>query len=244
MAYIKIPPLNKLPDSSLKKRKLTDDVWINNIFHFILKYCQKADTSEIKQLIEKELEKQQAEIEKVLKEHIYNFLDNDTDFGLHGFIVNLEPKNIKCNKEGFYDLKFQHSDWQKKYFSFEAKNLGKIKSKSQAASIDEYVYVKSKNDGGMYRYFTGKYACELNFGGMLGFIVGENKGLIKKLKDKILLVYNNHSIGNMVDELIMNKSIENNENTFTTIHKRKNNIIDGSDKFYLHHILLDFTSKD
>jgi len=204
--YIKLPPLKKMPDSSLKKRKLTDKTWINNIFHFILKYCQNVDNNEIKQIVEKELAKKRAEIEKVLKEHIFNFLDNDTTFGLHGFILNLEPKNTKCNNEGFYDLKIQHSDWQKKYFSFEAKNLGKIKSMTQSASIDEYVYVTSKDDGGMYRYFTGQYACEINFGGMLGFIIGEN-----------------------------------NENTFTTVHERKNKF-NNETKFYLYHILLDFTN--
>jgi len=231
-----------LPDSSRKKQKLTDEIWINNIFHFILKYCQNIDKPEIKLIVEQELDKTQSNIEKVLKEHIYNYLYENTAFGLHGFILNLEPKNTKCNSEGFYDLKIQHSDWQQKYFSFEAKNLGKIKSMSQSASIDEYVYVKSKNDGGMYRYFTGKYACELNFGGMLGFVIGKHKDIINKLKGKIKKVYDNNDIGKLIDKKMVLNSIENNVNTFSTIHKRQNDNSELSNTFILHHIIMDFTT--
>ena len=154
-----------------------------------------------------------------------------------GLKLNLEAKS-ECF-EGFYDLKFQHSDWDK-YFVFEAKNLGKIKSREHSTLLNEYVYIKTKDkeDGGMYRFMTKKYACEINFGGMLGFVVGETKGnIIDDLTEKINIVYQNMDKGKLVGEKIILCSIAENKNTFTTIHSRDKT----SEKFCMYHIIMDFT---
>ncbi len=184
-SYIKLPPLKPLPDSSYRKRKTSDDVWQNYIFHIVLKYYKEINNNDVIQLIQDELLKQNSQIEKVLKEHIYNWYKRTkkTDkIDIWGIILNLEPSSE--NFEGLYDLKFQHSDWDK-YFVLEAKNLGEIKSTKHSTLLNEYVYSNYKEDGGMHRFMIKKYACEINFGGMLGFIVGKTKGdIIEDLTKK------------------------------------------------------------
>jgi len=74
----------------------------------------------------------------------------------------------------------------------------------------------------MYRYFIGKYACEMKFGGMIGFIVGEIETPIVVLIDKIYSVYNNNLVGKLTKEKIIKNSISGNHNTFDSIHLRQN----------------------
>jgi hypothetical protein len=232
--YIKLPTLKPLPDSNIKRRLLSDDIWISYVNHIILRYYKEVNINEIKDIIKLELGKPQANIEDKIKEHIYSWVNNDKRIGLWEFILNLEAKS-DCFK-GFYDLKFQHSNWDK-YFVFEAKNLGKIKTTESSTLINEYVYVKTKNkeDGGMYRFMTKKYACEINFGGMLGFVVGKTKGdIIDDLIKKIKSVYNNIVNGKLNGEKVNLNSINGNKNTYTTFHLRNREI------FCLYHIIMDF----
>ena len=237
-SYIKLPPLKTLPDSSIKKRQISDDVWQSFIFYIVLKYYKEIDNYEVINLIHKELEKHNSQIEKELKEHIYKWYKKKkrTDkIDIWGIILNLEPSSD--NHQGFYDLKFQHSDWDK-YFVFEAKNLGEVKSTTHSTLLNEYVYANHKNDGGMYRFMTKKYACEINFGGMLGFVVGIIKGdVIEDLTNKIQSVYSDNKNGKLIDEKIKLNSIADNKNTFTTFHSR------NGEKFSLYHILMDFTKE-
>lgn len=240
--YIKLPKTNVMSDSKMKLRKIDDAEWKNYIFFHLLQYYRTVDNNEIRTLIERELNKPIAEIETKIKKHIRNWLVRENvDFKEQGFKINLEPSS-ECNEEGLLDLKFEHSDWQDKYFSFEAKNLGKIKSREQSTLINEYVYVKTQDgeNGGMYRYMTNKYACELNFGGMIGFVVGKNEKLIKRLISKIKAVYNNSEAGRLTNEKIIYNSIEENKNTFETIHIRKNHFSNSIEKFHLYHIIFDF----
>ncbi|HED38362.1 MAG TPA: hypothetical protein ENI76_08990 [Ignavibacteria bacterium] len=233
-SYIKLPPVKPMPDSKLRTRQFTDYMWINYVNHIILRYYKEVDTNEIKLIIKTELSKQQAKIEDKIKEHIYSWIKKDKRIGLWEFILTLESKSDSF--KGFYDMKFSHSQW-KKYFVFEAKNLGKIKTTKSYTLINEYVYVNTKDrkDGGMYRFMTKKYATKINFGGMIGFVVGEVKGnIIKDLTDKIQSVYRGKINGKLIDMKIELSSIEENENTFTTFHLR------NGEKFNLYHILMYF----
>lgn len=238
-SYIKLPKLKPLPDSSIKKRNLSDDVWLNYVFYIVLLYYKEISNIEVSILINNELEKQYSQIEKVLKEHIYKWYKRKkrtSKIDIWGVILNLEPSSE--NFDGFYDLKFQHSDWSK-YFIFEAKNLGEVKSRKKSALVNEYVYVQKndKEDGGMHRFMTKKYANEINFGGMLGFVIGESNGdIISDLTRKIRLVYESNINGKLVGDKIILNSIGN-ENTFTSIHSRSNDL----DNFYLYHVVMDFT---
>jgi hypothetical protein len=242
--YIKLPKFKRIPDSSIKKRKLTNQIWKEHIFCLLLDYYNNVDKNKIQAIIQEETEKKRSEIEKQIKQDIYKWLIHESRrCAIWGIIPNLEPSAVG-NLDGFYDLKFQHSDWQRKYFSFEAKNLGKVGSISFNKSISEYVYVKKKNkddDGGMYRYFIGKYACEMNFGGMIGFVIGKAEKTIPKLVDKIYFVYDKDSVGTLIDEKIIDSSIFGNSNTFDSIHQRKNYTTGQKEEFHLHHIIMDFT---
>ena len=233
--YIKLPTLKPLPDSSIRKKQLSDENWLTYIFFIILKYYKEINNDEIIKLVKNELLKENSQIEKVLKEHIYKWYKKTKrkdKIDIWGIILNLETSSE--NFEGFYDLKFQHSDWNK-YFVFEAKNLGEIKSTKHSAMLNEYVYTNHKDDGGMHRFMTKKYACEINFGGMLGFIVGEINGdIIKDLTEKIKFVYDKNINGKLIEEKFKLSSIDENENTFTTFHLR------NGEKFNLYHILMDF----
>ncbi len=232
-SYIKLPPVKPMPDSKIKTRKFSDDVWINYVNHIILRYYKEVDTDEIKLIIKTELIKPKANIEDKIKENIYTWVQKDKRIGLWEFKLNLEPKTDSF--KGFYDLKFEHSQW-KKYFVFEAKNLGEIKSTKSSTLINEYVYVnkKGKGNGGMYRFIESKYAVKMDFGGMIGFVIGKVDGnIIKNLTSKIKSVYKENN-GKLIDSKIILNSIESNKNTFTTIHLR------NGKKFILYHILMYF----
>ena len=231
--YIKLPKTRIIPDSSIEKQRLSDDVWINYIFHIVLKYSS-IDKKEISNLIQEELKKGHSQVEELIKNHIYTWYKKarktDKQIGIWRIILKLEPKSDSL--KGYCDLQFLHSDWDK-YFVFEAKNLGKIKSMTQSASINEYVYNKAKKDGGMYRFFTKKYACDFDFGGMLGFVVGTVKGeIINNLINKIQDTYKTNLNGKLIDEMFILNSIADNKNTFTTFHSR------NGKKFKLYHILV------
>ncbi len=242
--YIKLPPIKVMSDSRTELRKLDDKEWKNYIFFHLLQFYKNVDNKHIVALIENETKKSRANIEREIKKHIRNWLKWESQtFNEQGFKINLEP-SAECNNEGYIDLQFEHSDWQNKYFSFEAKNLGKIKKTKLSKSISEYVYVKTKDreNGGMYRFMTSKYACDINFGGMLGFVVGKTKeNIIKSLTEEIKFIYNNKKIGNLTGKKIIYNSIENNKNTFNTIHIRKNYLTQKEEEFYLYHIIMDFS---
>ncbi|MEA3495665.1 MAG: hypothetical protein U9R42_06475 [Bacteroidota bacterium] len=244
--YFKIPKTKAMSNLRDQLRKLDDEIWKNYIFSHLFQYYNSVDNKTIQTIIQKETDKKKANIETEIKKHIRNWLTRQSEsFDEQEFIVNLEPSS-ECNKDGFIDLKFEHSSWRNKYFSFEAKNLGEIKNRGQSTLINEYVYVKTKDreDGGMYRYMTNKYACELNFGGMLGFVVGKNQDLINKLTDKIQSVYQKTNRGTLIGNKIIYNSITDNKNTFDTIHLRKNSITKQEEKFCLHHIIMDFANCD
>ena len=97
---------------------------------------------------------------------------------------------------------------------------------------NEYVYVKnnSKTDGGVYRYFNGKYAQGQDFGGMIGFVLN---GKVNDIKDKIQLKLKDPFDVTPEGDLqsVADNSIENNDFTFTSTHVRK------SKNFLIYHIL-------
>jgi len=241
--YIKLPRLKPMADSKTETRLLSDNEWKEYVFFFILKYCNEVDQKEISALIETEKIKSRDNIESTIEKHIRNWLKwKCAEFELHELILNLEP-STEYNKEGFYDLKFEHSQWRRKYFSFEAKNLGKSKSITLSKSIEEYVYVKEKDseDGGMYRYMNGKYACDMNFGGMLGFVIEKTKSpIVEQLIAKIHSVYDNKTVGKLINEKIVKSSIFGNSNTFDSFHVRQNYKTNQDEIFRLHHIIIYF----
>lgn len=233
--YIRIPKAKPLPNEIIQLRKLKDEDWKNLIFHHLLRFYKNVDSRQIKARIQDEKKKKRSNIEEVIKKIISKWLKCDQRFDTHGFIINREP-STDGNIDGYYDLKFEHSYWKSKYFPFECKNLDR-----HQASINEYVYNKAKNDGGVYRYLTGKYASNLDFGGMIGFILeGNESEIILNIINKIVITFQDQEIEKLTINGIARNSIAGNHNTFNSVHLRQQN-----DKkrqaFILHHIIFDMS---
>ncbi|MDN5476262.1 MAG: hypothetical protein L0G39_04990, partial [Chryseobacterium sp.] len=146
---------------------------------------------------------------------------------------NQEPKS-KYNNKGFYDLKFQHSYWinhvtdKLNYYVLECKNLS-----TRQNLINEYVYVDAKDDGGIYRYFNGKYAQEQSFGGMIGFILrGEVKAIKQKIIEKLQNSFKDQN-GRLISNGIIDNSLYDNDFTFQSSHLRNEQL------FNIYHLLLN-----
>lgn len=238
--YIRLPKYQSIPDSSIKAEKLNDEFWKSQIFHHLLKFYKDDDFIELKKIITIESDRPRSQIEDVIKKYIRNYFNKNERFNLNGFIINREPSS-EGKLNGFYDFKFQHSNWKNKenlipkYFSFECKNID-----NQNSSINEYVIVKRNKsgiihyDGGVYRYFNQKYAVEQNFGGMIGFILsGSQEILIDKIITKINENSSNDENRSLSSIEIIRNSVDENKNTFESIHLR-----DGI-LFKLHHIFFD-----
>ncbi|MGG5209231.1 hypothetical protein ACQWU4_09785 [Chryseobacterium sp. MIQD13] len=235
--YIIVPEQKYIPKRSLTQ-KLDDCFWINLVHYHLLNFYKNYSKEELKLRIENENNKPQGkkkEIEDVIKSYIVYWLENiDKKVHYHGIIINQEPKS-KYDIKGFYDLKFQHSNWinqvsdKLNYYSLECKNLS-----TRQNLINEYVYVEKKNDGGVYRYFNGKYSQEQGFGGMIGFIlIGEMRKIKEKIIEKLQHSFEDQD-GCLIDNGISENSIFNNDFTFESTHKRKEK------EFKIYHLLFNF----
>jgi poly-D-alanine transfer protein DltD len=205
-------------------------------------FLKEHDKTVLLTKIVEEQKKKRREVEKIIKEHIEYWLRNNEEFCGHLDIVR-EPSTIR-SIQGYYDIRFSNTYWEKKkYFSFECKCL---EDTNNLFSVKEYVYTRKKlkgeneyeEDGGVYRYLLGnKYTPYQNFGGMIGFLLkGNIKNIISKICDKLRELNFDNEFGMLVEQDIKVNSIENNPNTFDSIHKRK-----AGDNITLHHVIFDFT---
>jgi hypothetical protein len=236
--YIKLPRTKALPNSCKERRRLSDVEWRNYVFYGILKCLEKMDRSKINQII---LDPK-VRTEDAISDSIYNWLKNDRKFSSYEFIINREPRT-DGDQEGYIDLKFQHSQWGNldKSFLFEAKNLD-----GSSSLYTEYVYTKKKKkgiyveNGGVFRFVSGKYADKICFGGMLGYVVKQcNNDIVSELISKIENVYKSAQNGTLIKSIIKN-SINNNPNTFSSYHNRGPNF--NGLHFELYHIVMDFAN--
>jgi hypothetical protein len=239
--YIRIET-SQLPNTIPALRKLDDQAWKNCIFTYLLTYYKEVDNQTIQKIIDVQCQKAIAEIETAIKKHIKKWFRNNEKFLNEGFILNDEP-SAEGQLEGYYDLKFEHSFWNKTktYFAFECKNLG------SSRLINEYVFTEStkKIDGGMYRFFNDKYAVKQNFGGMIGFVIDKtDEPIVEKLIKKIVSVYDTDSVGKLVGDKIVRQSVYDNTNTFDSIHDRKYATLNTDDEFTLHHLIMDFSTNN
>jgi len=97
-------------------------------------------------------------------------LRNNKDRSKHFF--SIEPQSYTLDDAGEVlgkiDLKFSMGHEEKVYFSFECKRLRVHFPSGFDTLSSEYV------TEGMYRYFNGQYAQELDKGGMLGYVMDGN----------------------------------------------------------------------
>lgn len=235
--YIKIKKPSPLPNLTHLLNDLDDDFWKKWIFFHLLSFYKTYDKSSLLSKIVIEKEKQYPRVEREIAKFIRTKLNNDKAFSanFYAFGENTNDEDI----EGNYDITIHNSYWKNKNFHFECKNLN-----STNDLISKYVYYntykidKDQNhiyDGGVFRYFNGKYAQNLSFGGMIGFIL---EGDMLEIKKQIILKLDGKFKTTPEGDLktIEDNSIENNIFTFDSNHNRFQN------EFNLHHVLLDFSN--
>ncbi|MDI9309847.1 MAG: hypothetical protein QM535_06500 [Limnohabitans sp.] len=228
--YIKITQPSPLPDYTTHLKELDDEFWKKWVFYHLLHFYQNYDTSELIKKIETERKKTKSDIEDLIAVFIRNYFRKNRVIELQGFKV-VGGVNNDLDVKGLYDISFLHSYWNKD-FHFECKNLDNNKD-----LVNKYVYYNKGHfeyDGGVFRYFNGKYSQDIDFGGMIGFVL---KGNVLELKNKIIeKLEEKFAISPEGDlQSIDNNSINENEFTFDSIHNRKDR------HFKIHHLLFDFT---
>ena len=221
--YIKIKiekPTTPFSKNTDVLKTMNDDFWKGWVFYGLLSFYQNFDRTTLKQKIEKN----SSRVEKVIADFIWNYLIKNPEFnGDCGFKINREPLS-DSNREGYYDLKIEHSYWEK-MFCFECKNL---KEKSKSNLIKQYI------NNGTYRYFNGKYVPNQDFGGMIGFVLEDNYLNIKAvIHDRLNDKFDITPEGDLIN--IIDNSIQRKDFTFDSYHNRKNK------EFVIHHLLFDFT---
>ncbi|MDR1882056.1 MAG: hypothetical protein LBR26_04660 [Prevotella sp.] len=197
----------------LEASKFDDRFYLTQIFNYL------ADTYNSLAAACRNALKQKKEEE--ITDYLRRKLQNNEDFILEGFIVNTEARN-QDKVIGYYDLKFEHSDWLNQYFVLECKPIDTTKSK-----IDAYIHkaIKSQDeDGGLYRFLINKYATNKPFGGMLGYIISGNpQQAIDNLKKRIQtfqITQGSLCFGNLQNSELLDTSIANFTYSFQSNHTR------------------------
>ena len=233
--YIRIKRPTPLPFDTRQLKTLDDEFWKNWVFYYLLDFYKNYDSAELKSKIEEERKKQYPRTEREIAKFIRLKLKANREFDLN-FSAKGEETNDE-NVEGNYDITIHNTYWKNKDFYFECKNLDGGQNLT-----DKYVcyntYKKDANnenifDGGVLRYFNGKYAQNLTFGGMIGFILDGNSNnikaeILKKLNEKFQI----SPEGDLIS--IKDNSIEENPFTFDSLHSRQNT------EFTIHHLLFNF----
>jgi hypothetical protein len=225
--YLRVPKAVVLPPNTFDLKKLDVETWKKCVFHFILAFYNNHNSADLKIKITREQLKENPRVEILIATYIRKYLRGDPvfsfDFEADGEVTNDEEI------EGNYDIVISNTYWNPIKFYFECKNLS-LDSKKNL--INEYVFVKYKKDGGVYRYFNGKYANHQDFGGMLGFILGGDIATIKnKIVEKLQNPFDISPEGDFIR--LEDNSIEGNSCTFSSFHNRKSSV------FKLYHILFD-----
>ncbi|MDR1593837.1 MAG: hypothetical protein LBS43_05040 [Prevotellaceae bacterium] len=211
-----------------------DSFNITQIFGFISKFYKNISSEQKNTLKTKK--------EEDITDFIRRDIQKDEDFRYSGFTVNTEARN-QSYEVGYYDLKFENpAYWQSKYFVFECKPIDLTSTKIKA-----YIYTQSKTkgqDGGLYRFFINKYAENLPFGGMLGYVTSNTpEEIITKLKSEIksLQIEGDINFGNLTDEYLLNMQINDFKHSFQSKHIRINQNKEIITSIHIFHLFLDLT---
>lgn len=228
--YIRVKkPTTPFPFDTRQLKNLDDEFWKGWVFYYLLDFYKNHDNIELKSKIEVEKKKKYPRIEREIAKFVRVKLNGKKAFVSHfyAFGENTNDEDV----EGNYDITIHSTNWKGRNFHFECKNLD-----DKQDLVNKYVCYNqghSTFDGGVYRYFNGKYAQSLDFGGMIGFVLeGEvldikNK-IIKKLQEK----FDTTPEGDLIS--VSDDSIEENDFTFDSKHSRNNK------EFQIHHLLFDF----
>jgi len=233
--YIRIRKPTPLPFDTRELKTLDDEFWKNWVFYYLLDFYKNYESAELKFKIEEERKKQYPRTEREIAKFIRLKLKANREFGMN-FSVKGEETNDE-SVEGNYDITIHNTYWKNQDFYFECKNLD-----SSQDLVNKYVcyntYKKNANnenifDGGVLRYFNGKYAQNKNFGGMIGFILeGDTNNIKAEILKKLSEKFQVSPEGDLIST--KDNSIEENLFTFDSLHSRQNI------EFTIHHLLFDF----
>lgn len=228
--YIKVKrPTSPFPSDNNLLRDLDNEFWKEWIFFHLLSFYEKCNRIEITQLIEDEKAKTNPRVERTIARYIRKWLNNNHSFSFHfkAFGENTNDEEI----EGYYDITIHNTYWQNGDFHFECKNLNKKQDLiNKYVFYDTYKDIPPIYDGGVYRYFNGKYSQNQFFGGMLGFILeGDIQTIKAKIINKMSTCFDVSPEGDLLS--IEDNTIFENNFTFNSTHKRNNQ------EFLIHHIL-------
>lgn len=232
--YIRIKKPTPLPFDTRQLKTLDDEFWKNWVFYYLLDFYKNYDRAELKSKIEEEKKKQYPRIEREITKFVRLKLKANREFGLN-FSVKGEETNDE-NVEGNYDITIHNTYWKNQDFYFECKRLdGSQDLTNKYVCCNTYKTDSSGQnifDGGVLRYFNGKYAQNLTFGGMIGFIVdGDSNNIKTEILKKLNKKFQISPEGDLIS--IKDNSIEENSFTFDSLHQRKNT------EFTIHHLLFD-----
>lgn len=229
-----------------KLQQKPDSFWIDLYVYWMLDCCKNINIVDVKMalFIEKQENPKNKQLEKVSKQQIRKYFKGNARFNAHGHKLSRETDSeskVK-GKSGEYDLVFSHSGWIDKYFPFECKCLDETNAK-----INEYIFTQGKEDGGVYRYVISKYGDgdfseQLNYCGMIGFILSGNETTII---DYICIALEKFELppdqaGKLIEPIKRN-AIANNTNTFESTHIRRNAANEITTPISLLHIMMDFS---
>jgi hypothetical protein len=234
--YIRIKKPAPLPFDTRQLKTLDDGFWKNWVFYYLLDFYKNHDSAELKSKIEEEQKNKPARIEREIAKFVRVKLNANRAFGshFHAFGENTNDEDV----EGNYDITIHSTNWKNKNFHFECKNLdGGQDLVSKYVCCNTYKRDSLGNnifDGGVLRYFNGKYAQSLTFGGMIGFVLsGDCTEIKNNLMTKLNIKLSTAPEGDLVK--ITDKSIAGNSFTFDSLHSRLGK------EFLIHHLLFDFS---
>lgn len=165
-----------------------------------------------------------------ITQEFYVVLNRNQKLSKLPFII--DPEIILLNKNGIeqigrLDLRIIHGHIREVYFSFECKRLRWRFPAGRFDSLaNEYV------TDGMYRYFNGQYAKDLDKGGMLGYVMD---GDVNKAVEDIRKAIEKHKQDLRMKQSVAlcNSSTLSSGQIKETIHDQ-----DPKNKFLIYHIFL------
>jgi len=167
-------------------------------------------------------------LEDKITNKFYVHLINNKDRSKHFFTIVPRPAEIDEQGEeiGEIDLKAIYKNQEKTYFSFECKRL-RVNFPSGFDSLAGKYVVE-----GMYRYFNGQYARDLDKGGMLGYVMdGDCSKAVKDVQKAIEKRRSNLYM--QENETLKASSCVASKQVKETLHQYGPN-----DKFTIYHIFL------
>jgi len=216
-----------------------DEDWIEKIHDSIFAFFEACECHKYSNMSETDI-----------SDSVKDWLNNNEEYsvGFEGLKVQREAKNENRLLVGYYDLKFENSCW-KNYYAIECKLMNESETQ-----LKEYIYNPTKTkknepypEGGAYRFLINKYAQNLTYGGMLGYVQkGDVQQIITNIKQRLteleITLENGQKFGQLTDEKLLDERIQDKDYTFQSKHVRcdlnSNQIIAP---IHLHHILFDFT---